>query len=80
MNYNGFVSNKEYSITDGDGNEQMMSGADIIKTISKLEIIETRMKYLLANVYKEKDRLTVYDLQEMARNTDIVTFLKHQNK
>ena len=34
------------------------------------------MKYLLANVYKEKDRLTVYDLQEMARNTDIVTFFK----
>ena len=80
MNYNGFVSNKEYSITDGDGNEQMMSGADIIKTISKLEIIETRMKYLLANVYKEKDRLTVYDLQEMARNTDIVTFYKTPNQ
>ncbi len=76
MTYNGFKTNETYQIKGKDGSMQSISGREIIKTISQLEIIETRMKYLLANVYKEKDRLTVYDLQEMARNTDIVSFSK----
>ena len=75
--YKGYKVGENYEIKNSEtGLPEYISGDDIIKMISRLEIIETRMKYLLANVYKEKDRLTVYDLEEMAKNTEIVTFGK----
>ena len=75
--YKGYKVGQNYEIENSEtGLPEYISGTDIIKMISRLEIIETRMKYLLANVYKEKDRLTVYDLEEMAKNTEVVTFGK----
>ena len=75
VSYLGYKSTQSYKVKTADGVETM-SGKQIIELLAELQIIETRMKYLLANVYKDKDRLTVFDLKEMERNTEVVTFGK----
>lgn len=47
-----------------------------LKKYAKFALIEQRMKYIVANANKDKDRLTQKDIENAAKNTDIIGIVK----
>lgn len=52
----------------------------VIDALSKLRIIETRMKYIIANANKGQDRLTVRDVEDAGKRTEIFGLLKSSER
>ena len=48
--------------------------------ITRAKLIETRMKYILANANKDEDRLTRADIEEAAKNTEIFSLFTSDRK
>ena len=53
--------------------------AQILQTFAELKIIETRMKYILANANKGADRLTVKDVEDAKESTQIISLFTPGN-
>ena len=53
--------------------------AQILQTFAELKIIETRMKYILANAIKGADRLTVKDVEDAKESTQIISLFTPGN-
>jgi len=53
--------------------------AQILQTFAELKIIETRMKYILANANKGADRLTVKDVEDAKSATQIISLFTPGN-
>ena len=48
--------------------------------ITRAKLIETRMKYILANANKDEDRLTRADIEDAANNTEIFKLFTSDRK
>tara|TARA_R100000005_G_C4998197_1_gene204901 strand:- start:910 stop:3030 length:2121 start_codon:yes stop_codon:yes gene_type:complete len=48
--------------------------------ITRAKLIETRMKYILANANKDEDRLTRADIEDAAKNTEIFSLFTSDRK
>tara|TARA_R100000426_G_scaffold40956_1_gene31673 strand:+ start:88 stop:2592 length:2505 start_codon:yes stop_codon:yes gene_type:complete len=55
------------------------SDAAVLQTFAELKIIETRMKYILANANKGADRLTVKDVEDAKSATQIISLFTPGN-
>lgn len=53
--------------------------AAVLQTFAELKIIETRMKYILANANKGADRLTVKDVEDAKSATQIISLFTPGN-
>jgi hypothetical protein len=54
--------------------EDLRSDDKNLSNIARAKLIQTRMKYILANANKAEDRLTVADVNNAAENTQILKF------
>ena len=51
-----------------------------IEQLAQLRLIENRMKYIVANANKGEDRLTVRDVEDAAKSTQIFGFFRTQSR
>ena len=70
---------REYRKEIGNILEQVTSEGTL-KDITKAKLIETRMKYILANANKDEDRLTRADIEDAAKNTEIFNIFTSDRK
>ncbi|MAZ72401.1 MAG: hypothetical protein CMC70_04570 [Flavobacteriaceae bacterium] len=59
---------KQFTIQDFDNNQ------DVRRLVAKITVFEQRLKYLIADSLKGKDRLTVADINEAAKYTKLTGF------
>jgi len=57
-------------------NKSLQEQNKIINQLAQLRLIENRMKYIVANANKGEDRLTVKDVDDAAKGTNILIFGK----
>ena len=55
--------------------ENFRPSEDDLRTYTKLALIEQRMKYIVANANKDKDRLTQKDINNAAQRTQIIKYI-----
>ena len=60
--------------------EQLRSGDKELAQLARAKLIETRMKYILANANKAEDRLTVADVKNAEENTQILKWFTSPEK
>ena len=60
--------------------EDLRSGDKELAQLARAKLIETRMKYILANANKAEDRLTVADVKNAEENTQILKALTSPEK
>lgn len=60
--------------------KQMRSGDKELAQLARAKLIETRMKYILANANKAEDRLTVADVKNAEENTQILKWFTSPEK
>ena len=70
---------KEYRNDIRNIMEQITSDGTMSE-ITRAKLIETRMKYILANANKDEDRLTRADIEDAAKNTEIFSLFTSDRK
>ena len=70
---------REYKNDIRNLKEQINSDGTMTE-ITRAKLIETRMKYILANANKDEDRLTRADIEDAAKNTEIFRIFTSDRK
>ena len=60
--------------------KEQVSSDGTMTEITRAKLIETRMKYILANANKDEDRLTRADIEDAAKNTEIFKIFTSDRK
>jgi rRNA maturation endonuclease Nob1 len=60
--------------------KEQVSSDGTMTEITRAKLIETRMKYILANANKDEDRLTRADIEDAAKNTEIFRIFTSDRK
>lgn len=71
---------KQYNDEMRDLKSGLKPGQKTLDELTKAKLIETRMKYILANANKDEDRLTQADINEAAKNTELLKLFSSDEK